>query len=215
MKRDDGMPHRLEHAPHLPLATFAQTDEHVAARALERRARPLAAVSTRVTARGSTAPDHLRRATSLVTSQKLDLRRKRHAVAQPHARAKTRGVLLRQDALHQGDVALHHVLPRMEKRMPELPVGREQKEAPSYPHRGVPREQPGYASTSTSSATVRLPCGSLIVVTNPAGLWSMMVFVDASRGDAFPVDGHDVGIGVHLHPELNYRSPLTRTLRTR
>ena len=144
MQCDDRITHRLEHAANLPLTAFAQADEHIAPRLLTDRPAALASMRGVDAARALARPNCARGLLRITAPQKLGTSGKRHAVGERNTTAQPLKRLSIGRPLDQGKVAFLHMAARVEKRVSQLAVGREEKKtrriAIEAPHGEQPRE---------------------------------------------------------------------------
>ena len=144
MQRHHGVPHRAQHAAHLPVAAFV--DAHLHDRAVggaaRQRARVLAGHLLGVQGRHL---QHLQGTLLLRALQHPHLGRQRGAVVQHDAVAQGGQLPLRERALHQRQVALHHVPARTQKRVPQFAVGGEQQKSRGVAVQAAQGKQAGIA----------------------------------------------------------------------
>ena len=83
-------------------------------------------------------------------------------------------VSIQAAAVHDGAIRLPHMVRRMEQALAQITIGGNKSRPVVSMSKRPTGKRPGNFFLRTSSATVGRPCGSLIVVRNPAGLLSMM-----------------------------------------
>ena len=144
MQCDDRITHRLEHAANLPLTALAQADEHIAPRLLANRPAALTGVRGVNAARTLARPNRARGLLRIAAPQKLGTSGKCHAIGEGNTTAQSFERLGIGRPFDQGKVAFLHMAARVQKRVSQLAVGREEKKARRVaveaPHGEQPRE---------------------------------------------------------------------------